>query len=200
MTAEPPPDRNAARSEATRGALVAAGRALFAERGFAAVSTEELVRAAGVTRGALYHHFDGKQGLFLAVVHAIEQELVAALGPVMAGVADPWDGLLRGFDAWLDACLRPDVQRIVLLEAPAVLGYDEWRAVEEQYGLGTLRGALTAAIDAGVLAPAPVETLARLLLGAMAEAGLVVARADDVAAARDEVGALLRRVLDGLRT
>jgi len=199
MSADLPPDRNAARSEATRGALVRAARELFAERGYAAVGTEEVVRAAGVTRGALYHHFGGKQALFLAVVEAIEGEMVAGVGAQLGAVDDVWEGLLRGLDLWLDACLQRDVQRIVLLDAPAVLGHDGWRAVEEAYGLGLLRAAIGAAMDADLLARRPVEPLARVLLGAMAEAALVVARSDDPAAARAEVGALLRELLEGLR-
>lgn len=199
MSADPPPNRNAARSDATRGALVGAARSLFTERGYADVGTAEVVRAAGVTRGALYHHFPDKRALFRAVVVAIEEELLGEVGERLGSTATPFDALERGMDVWLDACVRPDVQRIVLLDAPAVLGLDGWRELEEQYGLALIRAALTGAMDAGALAPAPVDVLARVLLGALGEAALLVARADDGAATRAQVGEVLARLLEGLR-
>ena len=201
MPAERNPRRtNADRSESTRGALVAAARELFAERGYAGVGTEEVVRAAGVTRGALYHHFKGgKRDLFRAVAEAVEAELVERIATGALSAADPYEALERGADEWLVACTEPEVQRIALLDAPSVLGWQEWRALGEQYGLGVLEASLAAAIDAGALAPAPVRPLAHLLLGALDEAGLVVARSDDMERTRAEMAALLRRLLAGLR-
>ena len=200
MSADKPADRNVQRSEATRGALVAAARGLFAERGYAGVGTEEVVRAAGVTRGALYHHFrGGKKDLFAAVAEAVEAELVQRVATAALAASDPYEALERGADEWLLACTDPEVQRITLLDAPSVLGWQEWRELGVQYGLGALEASLTAAIDAGALAPSPVRPLAHLLLGALDEAGLVVARSDDVEATRAEMSALLRRMLAGLR-
>lgn len=200
MSADETPDRNAQRSEATRSALVAAARTLFAARGYAGVGTEEIVRAAGVTRGALYHHFrGGKKDLFYAVAEAVEGELVQQIASGALSAPDPYEALERGAEAWLVACTDPEVQRITLLDAPSVLGWEEWRALGERYGLGVLEAALAAAMDAGALARAPTRPLAHLLLGALDEAGLVVARSDDVEATRDEMSALLRRLLAGLR-
>lgn len=200
MSADEPPDRNAQRSEATRSALVAAARTLFAARGYAGVGTEEIVRAAGVTRGALYHHFrGGKKDLFRAVAEAVEGELVQQIAAGALSAPDPYEALERGAEAWLVACTDPEVQRITLLDAPSVLGWEEWRALGERYGLGVMEAALAAAMDAGALAHAPTRPLAHLLLGALDEAGLVVARSDDVEATRDEMSALLRRLLAGLR-
>jgi AcrR family transcriptional regulator len=185
------------RSEATRAALMAAARPLFAQRGFAGVGTEEIVRAAGVTRGALYHQFRDKQELFAAVFEQLEAELaqrVAAAGAA-AGTSDPLAALRAGTDAWLDACTEPEVQRIVLLDAPAVLGSERSREIGLSYHLGLVEIALQAAIDAGKLTPQPVRGLAHVLIGAVDEAALYVATADDQAAARAEVGAVLDRVL-----
>jgi AcrR family transcriptional regulator len=200
MSAQEQPDRNAERSAATRSALIAAARPLFAERGYGGVGTEEVVRAAGVTRGALYHHFrGGKKDLFRAVAETVEGEVVERIATGALAAADPYEALERGADEWLIACSEPEVQRITLMDAPSVLGWAEWRALGEQYGLGVLEAALRAAMDSGQLAEAPTRPLAHLLLGALDEAGLVVARADDVEATRAEMAALLRRLLAGLR-
>ena len=200
MSADSTPDRNAQRSEATRGALIAAARELFAERGYAGVGTEEVVRAAGVTRGALYHHFrGGKKDLFRAVAEAVEGEVVQRIASGALSAADPYEALELGADEWLVACSEPEVQRITLLDAPSVLGWEEWRALGERYGLGVLEASLRAAMDAGALREAPTRPLAHLLLGALDEAGLVVARAEDAEATRAEMSALLRSLLAGLR-
>lgn len=200
MSADARPDRNAQRSEATRGALVDAARGLFAERGYAGVGTEEVVRAAGVTRGALYHHFKGgKRDLFRAVVETIEAEIVNEIAQSAVGAGSPYAALELGAELWIEACLRPEVQQITLVDAPSVLGWEEWRALGQHYGLGVTEALLQAAIDAGELEPAPARPLAHLLIGALDEAGLVVARASDVEAARAEMTALLRRMLAGLR-
>jgi len=200
MSADERADRNVQRSEATRGALVAAARALFAERGYAGVGTEEVVRAAGVTRGALYHHFKGgKKDLFRAVAEAVEAEVVQRIAEQALSAADPYEALERGADGWLDACVEPEVQRITLLDAPSVLGWEEWRAMGQQYGLGVIEASLAAAMDAGQIRRAPTRALAHVLLGALDEAGLVVARAEDVEATRAEMSELLRSALAGFR-
>ena len=191
-------NRHVQRSERTRTELVAAARALFAERGYAAVSTEAVVRAAGVTRGALYHQFTGKEELFRAVLEQVEEELVERLGAVMRS-AEPLAGLHAGLAAGLDAALDPGLVRLTLLDAPAVLGWQAWRELGDRYGLGLLRATLAAAIDAGALAPGPVDPLAQILLAALEEAMLHVARADDPERARAEAGAALGRLIDGLR-
>jgi AcrR family transcriptional regulator len=190
----------AERSAATRGALVAAARLLFAERGYAAVGTPEVAAAAGVTRGALYHQFAGKADLFLAVYEQVEQEVTERIGELMAsaGVSDPLAALTAGAEAFLDACTQPEVQQIALLDAPAVLGWERWRAVGLNYGLGMTEAALRAAMDAGRIAEQPVRPLAHVLLGALDEAALYVARAEDPDTARDEMRPLFARLLAGL--
>jgi AcrR family transcriptional regulator len=190
----------AERSEATRAALIATARRLFAERGYAGVGTEELVRDAGVTRGALYHHFEGKTELFGAVFEQIEAELAERLATEALAKEDPWEGLLAGLEMFLDLCVEPEVQRVALIDAPSVLGWDAWREVEERHGLGLIRLALQNLIDEGAIEPQPVEPLAHAILGTLIEAGLYVARADQVDAARAEMGMVLRRMLEGLRS
>jgi len=193
----------AERSAATRGALLAAARPLFAARGYAGVGTEELVRAAGVTRGALYHQFAGKEELFAAVFEQVEAEvadrIAAALGGP-GGSADPTGALRAGVAAWLDAVDDPEIQRIVLLDAPAVLGWDRWREVALRYAGGMVQAVLQAAMDAGQLAPRPVEPLAHVLLGALDEAALYVAQASDRAQARAAIEDALGAILAGLGT
>lgn len=194
------PRTKAAQREATTAALIDAARELFAGRGYANVGTEEIVQSAGVTRGALYHHFRaGKEELFRAVVIQISAETAQRVRDAARSGDDPWNALVRGIDAFLDACALPEVQRILLVDGPAVLGWDVWRAIDADYGLGLLEGALQRAIDAGRLPPQPARPAAHVLLGALDEAAMVVARADDPQAARTEMGQTVHRLLEGLR-
>lgn len=190
----------AERSESTRGALLEAARSLFAERGYAGVGTEEIVRAAGVTRGALYHHFSGKRDLFEAIYVAIEAELAEriAAGALEANPASPLDAMRAGAEMFLQACTEPEAQRIVLLDGPAVLGWDRWREIAAEHGLGLIEASLQAAIDAGAIAPQPVRPLAHVLMGALDEAAMLVARADDPERMRAEVGRTLDTLLGAL--
>jgi AcrR family transcriptional regulator len=188
------------RSAATRAALVASARSLFAERGFGGVGTESIVRAAGVTRGALYHQFADKTELFEAVYEAIEQDLALRLGERLAavGAIDPIEVMTLGADAWLDACREREVQQIVLLDGPAVLGWERWREIGMRYGLGLIEDLLTHAIAVGRIAPQPVPALAHVLVGALDEAGLYVARAEDQAAASEEMRTVIAGLVAGL--
>ncbi len=196
----PRPTTKAGQSEATTAALITAARELFAERGYADVGTEEIVQRAGVTRGALYHHFkDGKEELFRAVLVQLSAELVRHVVALANRSGDPWEELVVGCEAFLDACARPDVQRIMLVDGPSVLGWDVWREIDSGYALGALEAAIQNAIDAGALSPAPANAVAHVLLGALDEAAMVVARSDDQAAAREEMGKTVRRLLEGLR-
>jgi AcrR family transcriptional regulator len=190
----------AERSAATRAALITAARPLFAAHGFSAVGTETIVRAAGVTRGALYHQFEDKAELFAAVFEAVEQELTERVeAAVSAAQPDAVLTALRiGTDAWLDACEEPDVQRIVLLEAPAVLGWARWRAIGLRYALGLVTALLDHAIATEEVPPQPVAPLAHLLIGAIDEAALYVAQADDAAVAREEVREVTHRLIRSL--
>jgi AcrR family transcriptional regulator len=181
-------------------ALIEAARALFAERGYAGVGTEEIVQRAGVTRGALYHHFrGGKEELFRAVLVRITAETAKRVAQAARGEDDPWEALGVGVDAFLDACATPEVQRIVLVDGPSVLGWDVWRAIDQDYGIRLVEAELQRAMDAGRLLPQPTDALARVVLGAVHEAAMVVAAADDPAAAREEMGKTVRRLLAGLR-
>lgn len=188
------------RTAATRGALVAAARRLWAERGYAAVGTPEIVAAAGVTRGALYHHFADKTALFVAVVEAVEEDIMRRLGEAVAasGATDPAAALRAAVDAWLELSQEGDVRQIALLDAPAVLGWAAFRDLAQRYGLGLTEQLLQAAMDAGQLAPRPTRALAHILIGALDEGAMVVATAEDRDAAKVETGAVLRDLLDGL--
>jgi AcrR family transcriptional regulator len=188
------------RSEATRTALIAAARRLFAERGYAGVGTEEIVKAAGVTRGALYHHFPGKRELFDAVYEQLEIELAQriAAGALEANAASPLEAMRAGAKMLLDACVEPEVQRIALLDGPSVLGWDRWREIGAAHGLGLIEATLRAAMEAEAIAEQPLRPLAHVLMGALDEAALLVARAEQPEQMRTEVGRTLDFVLDSL--
>jgi AcrR family transcriptional regulator len=186
------------RSEATRQRLVTAARALFGERGYAAVGTEEIVQAAGVTRGALYHQFRDKADLFAAVAEEVEAEITERIAAGAASGDDPVGGLRAGVQLFLDVCAEPEVERIILLDAPAVLGWEAWRDLAGRYGLGLVQLALQAAMDAGAIVPQPVVPLAHVLIGALDEGALYVARAEDPVTARQECTAIFDRLLRSL--
>ncbi len=190
----------AERSQATRARLIEVARELFAERGYGGVGTEEIVRAAGVTRGALYHHFAGKRELFAAVYEELERGLVERLAATATATsADPLQALRAGTSAFLQACEDPAVQQIALLDAPSVLGWERWREIGMKYVFGVVQTALQEAADGGQISAQPVEPLAHLLLGASHEGAMLVARADDGGATREQVAASLGRFLDSLR-
>jgi AcrR family transcriptional regulator len=188
------------RSATTKSELMAAARELFSTRGYAAVPADEIVRAAGVTRGALYHHYGDKQGLFRAVFEQVEDEIAQEIEAATAGAPDTVTGLLLALGAFLDACERPEVQRISLTDAPAVLGWATWREVDSRYGLGLVVRSLNRAVDEGVLTPQPVEVLAQLVLSAVIEAALLIANAEDPAATRANCEQALGTWLVGLLT
>jgi len=191
---------NRDRTEATRADLIAAARKLFTEKSYAETGTPEIVAAAGVTRGALYHQFADKRELFAAVFEQVEAEVTqrTARAAVASGATDPLAVLRVGALGWLEACSEPEVQRIVLLDGPAVLGWAAWREIGMRYALGLVENELQEAVDAGSLAPQPVSALAHVLMGALDEAALYVATADDQDAARAEVGAVIDRLLGSL--
>ena len=188
----------AERTAATRATLIAAGRELFGERGYGAVGIEEVVRRAGVTRGALYHQFGDKRGLFAAVLAAVEEEVLGEVVERVDAEAGPAQALRMAITAFLDTCERPDVQRITLIDAPGVLGWEAWREVAERYALGATTSLLQAAIDAGVVRPQPVRALAHVMIGALDEAAMYVARAEDPRAARSEMEDVLEGLISGL--
>ena len=189
------------RSAATREALIAAARPLFAEHGFAGVGTEAIVRAAGVTRGAMYHQFADKTELFAAVVEAVEADLTTKIGATTdaSGFTDPTDLMVAGVHAWLDACADPEVQRVILLDAPAVLGWARWREIGMQ-GIGLIEALLSYGIEVGRIRPQPVLPLAHILIGALDEAALYVTLADDQDLARAEMSDVLVQLVAALAT
>ncbi|GAA5073393.1 TetR/AcrR family transcriptional regulator [Nocardia iowensis] len=188
------------RSRTTRAALEQAGRRLFTERGFAATSAEELVTEAGVTRGALHHHYGDKRGLFLAVLEQIEVEATDEIEKAIATV-DPDDvmtGMAVGLGLFLEICQRPAMLRISLTDAPAVLGWQAWREFESRHGLGVITAQLERARVAGLIADAPIQVLAQLLLSALTESALIVAHADDPDSARAEAQQSMLLLISGL--
>jgi AcrR family transcriptional regulator len=193
-------NKHVERSRATRERLLAHARELFGERGYAAVGTPEIATAAGVTRGALYHQFADKAALFGAVAEAVESDVTARLGKYVAasGARDPAAALHAAVDGWLEACEEPEVRRILLLDGPAVLGWDGFRDMALRHGLGLTEAMLQAAIDAGQLPPQPTRPLAHVVIGALDEAAMYVATAGDRAVARSDVARSLHALLDGL--
>ena len=191
--------QKARQAAGTRSQLVAVGHRLFAERGFAATSTEEIVAQAGVTRGALYYHFKNKEDLFRAVLTEVEETIHERITAVAMAESEPWAGLVAGCGAFLDACMDPAVQRIALLDAPAVLGWEVWRQVGSEHRFGILVAGLQWGVVAGEIDDLPVVALAHVLLGALNDGALFIAGAEDKAVARDQVAAILLRLLGGLR-
>ena len=197
-----PPTRRtqAERTAATRALLLDAARKLFADKGFADVSTQAIVEAAGVTRGALYHQFGDKAALFAAVYEEVERNLVADIAAqiMAAQPRDPLEAMRVGARLFLEGCAAPDVQQIVLVDAPAVLGWDQWRAVGTKYGLGVIEGMLAHAIAEGVVPDQPLRATAHVLLGALDEAALYVSRATNRGRARTEMEAVCDRLISGI--
>ncbi len=191
----------AERAAETRDALIGAARPLFASVGFADASLETIVRNAGVTRGALYHHFADKTELFAAVFERVEAEMAVRMAEAVgaAGHSDPVEIMRLCSGLWLDACAEPEIQRIVLLEALAVLGWERWSDIGHRYNIGFVKGLLTDAIEAGSIPRQPVEATALTIMGALREATLYIARAEDQRGARADAGAVMDRLLAALR-
>ncbi|MFG3618096.1 TetR/AcrR family transcriptional regulator [Nocardia sp. NPDC047654] len=188
------------RSRATRTALEQAGRRLFTERGFAGTSAEELVTGAGVTRGALHHHYGDKRGLFLAVLEQIEVEITAEIENAIEAVdsEDVMAGMAVGLALFLEICQRPAMLRIALTDAPAVLGWQAWREFESAHGLGLITRQLERARAAGLIADAPIPVLAQLVVSVISEASLIVAHAEDPDRARAEAQQSVLLLISGL--
>lgn len=191
----PPPRRTQGeRRAATRAALLAAGRELFTAKGFAAAGREEIVERAGVTRGAMYHHFPSKEALFQAVYEACEEEVLAQVVTAAAGARDPKEMLRQGSLAYLGVAAREDVRRICLIDAPAVLPTEVRRELAERFGLGAIRTALQECMAAGLIRTQPLEVLAHVYLAALLEAATLVAEGADEAG----VAAVVEGLVDSL--
>jgi AcrR family transcriptional regulator len=191
-------DRRVAQGDATRASLVKAARDLFGAQGYVDTSVDEIVARAGVTKGAVYHHFEGKEGLFRAVFEQVHREVTDSAAAEFLG-PDSWSALLDGCALWIDAHLDPAVRTIALQDARAVLGWDEVRGIENRFGAVALRGALRKAMHAGVLEQRPLRPLALLLMGALGEGCLYIAESNDPDAARGEVLALITDMLSAFR-
>jgi AcrR family transcriptional regulator len=188
------------RSAATRDALIAAARKLWGLRGYAEVGTPEIVASAGVTRGAMYHQFTDKAALFSEVVEVVEQDVMARMTNIVAasGATSPADAIRAAVEAWLEVSGDPEVRQLILLDAPSVLGWAGFRDVAQRYSLGMTEQLLTEAMKAGQLARQPVRSLAHVLIGALDEAAMVIATADDPKRARRETSQVLRRLIDAM--
>jgi AcrR family transcriptional regulator len=199
--AAPDRQRSSLRAEhvaQTRAALVAAGRLLFGRAGFAPTSVEDLAREAGVTTGALYHHFPTKAALFEAVFELVHAELMSASGEAAERADGAVESLAAAFEAFLDKVLEPDVQRIIISDGPSVLGPARFTELDERYAFAAIVAALQWAADSGLLRADDPATLARLLLGALTRGGMLIASSDEPVATRNAVAATLRSILTGL--
>lgn len=190
----------AERSESTRAEILKVARDLFASDGFNDTPLDLVAERAGVTKGALYHHFKNKRDLFQAVFESLEEELCTRV-IIAAGEAGPdaIASMRAGVEEFMQTALDPAIRRIVLIEGPTVLGWEKWKEIDERYGFALVKGSLEAAMAAGALEERPVDPLARLFLAALSEAALQAARADDVEAALGEMTATVMTIIDGLR-
>ena len=190
----------AERSAATQHALLTAARRLWGERGYAAVSTPEIAQAAGVTRGAMYHQYPDKAKLFLAVLEAVETDVIERLGAAVAAKEPktPASALSIAADAWLEIASEPEVRQLVLLDAPSILGWAGFREISLRYGLGLTEQLLAAAIDAGELEPQPTRPLATVMIGALDEAAMSIANAEDPEQEQSDVRTVIHNLIDGL--
>ncbi|MCP3817869.1 TetR/AcrR family transcriptional regulator [Streptomyces sp. A3M-1-3] len=184
--------------EQTRQTLLRESRRLFATLGYGAVGLAEIVRAAGVTKGALYHHFDSKADLFRAVLEQVQQEVGRKVAATAESQDGSWNQLTAGCQAFLTASTDPEIQRIMLVDGPAVLGWNEWRALDEAASARHLAEALTALIEEGTIPPQPVVPLTHLLSGAMNEAALWLATSENPQDLAD-TRAALTRLLESMR-
>jgi AcrR family transcriptional regulator len=186
-------------AEQTRRDLIDAARVLFAEHGYAATSLNMITDRAQLTKGALYHHFRDKKDLFTVVFTELESELLANINAAAAAEPDSWRRVVGAAQAWLDGSLDQEIQQILLLDGPAVLGWETWREIDTRLSLGPMQAALRNAMRAGTIRKQAVEPLAHLLIGALNEASLAITRSTDRRTARKEVGAAFAGLLEGLR-
>ncbi len=193
-------NKNVERGQATREQIIAVATRLFADRGYEGTSIEAVLQEAGVSRGSLYHHFAGKDALFEAVLEAVEESAGIQVIAATEGATDIVAALQAAAIAWVRLAGDPVVKRILLIDAPAVLGWERWRAMDEANALGSMKTALQEVADAGRLPPDLVDMFAHVLMASLNELALLVARADDpdavMEAASHAVQALLHRLLD----
>jgi AcrR family transcriptional regulator len=172
---------------------------LFTKRGYAGTSLDEVAKRARLTKGALYHHFSGKQALFEAAFDSVENTFMRKLGEIVSAPGDPWETAMAGLRAYVRVCLEPSYQRIVIHEAPVVMGWERWREAEEHFSYGLLRTTIEVLVTSGELEQLPVETMSRLLFGALSAGASTIAGASDPRKASAEVERTIIRVVEGLR-
>jgi AcrR family transcriptional regulator len=190
--------KRAAQGRATRGQLVEVATRLFADHGYEGTSIDAVLSAAGVSRGALYHHFAGKEALFEAVVFAVSERVTGELAETVRGCPDPVAALHTAAQAWVGLAGDPVIARVVLVDAPSVLGWERWRTMDEGRTLGAMRAMLQAVSDTGRLPAGLVDPFAHMILAALDEITLVIARAPDSAAAVAEGRAAVEELLSRL--
>ena len=184
--------------ENTRRALLETGTRMFAEREYGEITAEELVRAAGLTRGALYHHFDGKRGLFEAVFEDLESQAADRIRAALDEAADPFERVERGISQFLDVCSGDAYRHVVLLQGPLALGWQRWRELDHRYLGGLVLAAVQALLDAGLIQPHPADLIARAFYGSLTELSLAIAESDDPDRARRQATNLLHDLIGGL--
>ncbi|MBN8870185.1 MAG: TetR/AcrR family transcriptional regulator [Solirubrobacterales bacterium] len=192
------------RSDATRAELIASARRLFGANGYAAVSLSQIVEAAGVTKGALYHHFPGgKKDLMEAVYEQVEAEFTASIAdqvlPDLTDGADPLAVMEAAIRATLEASLDPELQQIVLIDSLSVLGWTRWRKIADDHSLSVVKALLAAAVESGSMKELPTDPLSHLLMASLSEAILMIARSEDQEKAKAEAAESLGALVDGLR-
>jgi AcrR family transcriptional regulator len=189
----------ARQAEGTRDLLISVARELFTEHGYAGTSIEDIIKRAGVARGALYHHFNGKDALFRAVYDAVQADAISGVMAAALAVQEPWAAVRAGLAAFLDACLEPTFRRVVVLDSVSVLQHQVWQGGIEHVELPMLRAVLTPLVTTNVLPGVAVEPLVHVALGGLYGAALFIARSPEPKAARGEVDAVLDTLIGGLR-
>jgi AcrR family transcriptional regulator len=186
-------------AESTRQALVDSAVELFAGQGYAGTSLDEVVKRSRVTKGALYHHFSGKQALFEAALTEVETTVMASIGEIVTGSGDPWEAAIAALRTYMQACLEPAYQRIVLHEGPVVMGWERWREAEERMSFRVVRTAVRTLIDAGEIEDIPLEIGTRLLFGLLSAGANTIASAADPEQAGADVTRCVLRIIEGMR-
>ncbi|WP_426438480.1 TetR/AcrR family transcriptional regulator [Bradyrhizobium genosp. P] len=189
----------AERREKTRASIVKAARRLFGERGFAATTIDDIAAGARVAKGAVYHHFATKEAVFEAVFEQVSLDLIADLDRISRAENDPLAAMAAGTQGYFAACSKGPTGQIILRDGPAVLGWERWREIDAKHFGGKFPRALTAAMEAGVIAKQPIEPLTRLLLGAVTEAAVAVSAGPDIGKAGTDYARAFRSLLDALR-
>jgi AcrR family transcriptional regulator len=187
-------------AENTRQTLLDTARSLFAGREYADLSAEELVRSAGLTRGALYHHFDGKAGLFEAVFDELEKQAAQRIRTAIDSVSDPFERVDRGVAEFLKVCAEHDYRHVVLQQGPIALGWRRWRELDQRHLGDLVLEAVRSLLDAALIQSHPAELVASAFYGALTELSLTIAETDDPEGARTQATCLVHDLLGGLAT